>query len=84
MVYLDHNAITPVRPEARAAVATALEVFGNPSSVHAAGRAARDLLDAARGQVASALGAQLSEIVFTSCATEAAALAIRGVVEKAS
>jgi cysteine desulfurase len=80
MVYLDHNAITPVRPEARAAVATALEVFGNPSSVHAAGRAARDLLDAARGQVASALGAQLSEIVFTSCATEAAALAIRGVL----
>ena len=52
MIYLDHNAITPVRPEAREAVLAALDVFGNPSSVHAAGRAARDLLDKARGQVA--------------------------------
>ncbi|HYD43383.1 MAG TPA: cysteine desulfurase family protein [Anaeromyxobacter sp.] len=83
MIYLDHNAITPVRPEARAAVARALEVFGNPSSVHAAGRAARDLLDGARAEVAAALGARPGEIVFTSGATEAAATAIRGVLAAA-
>jgi cysteine desulfurase len=69
-----------MRPEAKAAVAAALEVFGNPSSVHAAGRAARDLLDASRSAVATALGAAPSEIVFTSGATESAALAIRGVL----
>ena len=80
MHYLDHNAITPMRPEAKAAVTAALDVFGNPASVHAAGRAARDLLDHARAQVATALGARLPEIVFTSGATEAAALAIRGVL----
>jgi cysteine desulfurase len=80
VIYLDHNAITPLRPEAIEAVRAALEVFGNPSSVHAAGRTARDLLDRARGQVARALGAEAGEIVFTSGATEAAALAIRGVL----
>ncbi|HEX9291946.1 MAG TPA: aminotransferase class V-fold PLP-dependent enzyme, partial [Anaeromyxobacteraceae bacterium] len=78
MTYLDHNAITPMRPEAKAAVTAALDVFGNPASVHAAGRAARDVLDRARAQVAAALGAQPAEIVFTSGATESAALAIRG------
>jgi cysteine desulfurase len=78
VIYLDHNAITPMRPEALAAVRAALEVFGNPSSVHAAGRAARDLLDRARGQVARALGAAPAEIVLTSGATESAAIAIRG------
>jgi len=80
LLYLDHAAITPVRPEAKAAVLAALDTFGNPSSVHAAGRAARDLLDRARAQVAAALGAQASEIVFTSGATESAALALRGVL----
>lgn len=80
MLYLDHNAITPMRPEAIAAVRGALEVFGNPSSVHAAGRAARDLLDGARARVAAALGAKPGDVVFTSGATESAALAIRGVL----
>ncbi|MGC3997459.1 MAG: cysteine desulfurase family protein [Anaeromyxobacter sp.] len=80
MIYLDHNAITPMRPEAIAAVERALRVFGNPSSIHAAGRAARDLLDGARAQVGSALGARPSELVLTSGATEAAALALRGVL----
>ncbi|HEX7488555.1 MAG TPA: aminotransferase class V-fold PLP-dependent enzyme, partial [Anaeromyxobacteraceae bacterium] len=80
LLYLDHAAITPVRPEAKAAVLAALDVFGNPSSVHAAGRAARDLLDHARAQVAAALGAQASEVVFTSGASESAALALRGVL----
>ena len=80
MIYLDHNAITPVRPAARDAVHLALERFGNPSSVHRAGRDARDVLDLARDRVAHALGARPSEVVFTSGATEAAALAIRGVL----
>ncbi len=80
MIYLDHNAITPVRPEAKAAVAAALDAFGNPSSVHQAGRAARDLLDGARAKVADAIGAAPADVVFTSGATEAAALAIRGVL----
>ena len=84
MIYLDHNAITPVRPEALEAVRQGLDAFGNPSSVHAAGRAARDLLDRARGQVARALGAAPGEVVFTSGATEAAALAMRGALGAAA
>ena len=83
-IYLDHNAITPMRPEAIAAVTGALEVFGNPASVHAAGRAARDVLDRARTSVARAIGAQPSEVVFTSGATESAALAVRGVLGAAA
>ncbi len=84
MVYLDHDAITPMRPEAKAAVTAALEVFGNPSSVHGAGRAARALLDEARATVAAAIGAAPAELVFTSGATESAALAIRGVLDAAT
>jgi cysteine desulfurase len=84
VIYLDHNAITPVRPEALEAVRQGLDAFGNPSSVHAAGRAARDLLDRARGQVARALGAAPGEVVFTSGATEAAALAMRGALGAAA
>jgi cysteine desulfurase len=83
LIYLDHNAITPVRPEAKDAVRAALEIFGNPSSTHRAGRAARDLLDHARAQVAGAIGAAPGEIVFTSGATEGAALAVRGVLAAA-
>ena len=83
MIYLDHNAITPMRPEAVAAVEAALRVHGNPSSIHAAGRAARDLLDAARARAAAALSARPSEIVFTAGATEAAALALRGALAAA-
>jgi cysteine desulfurase len=83
VVYLDHNAITPVRPEAMEAVRLALETFGNPSSVHSAGRAARDLLDLSRDRVARALGARPQDVVFTSGATEGAALAIRGVLAAA-
>ncbi len=76
--YLDWNATTPLRPEARAAMIAAMDVVGNPSSVHAEGRAARALVERARGQVAAALGAEGAEIVFTSGATEAAALAAAG------
>lgn len=76
--YLDWNATAPLRPEARAAMVAAMDVVGNPSSVHAEGRAARALVERARGQVAAALGAAGAEIVFTSGATEAAALAMAG------
>lgn len=77
-VYLDWNATTPLRPEARAAMLAAMDVFGNPSSVHAEGRAARALVERARAQVAQALGAQAADIIFVSSATEAAALACAG------
>lgn len=77
-LYLDWNATTPLRPEAKAAMIEAMEVVGNPSSVHAEGRAAKALIERARGQIASALGAEGADIVFTSGATEAAALALAG------
>ncbi len=83
MTYLDHNAITPMRPESIQAVRAALEVYGNPSSIHGAGRAARDLLDLSRERVARALSARPSEVVFTAGATESAALAIRGALAAA-
>ncbi|NNE51251.1 MAG: cysteine desulfurase [Sulfitobacter sp.] len=77
-VYLDHNATTPLRPEARAAMGAAMDVVGNPSSVHAEGRAAKALVERARARVAGALGAEGADVVFTSGATEAAALALAG------
>ena len=77
-VYLDWNASAPLRPEARDAMIAALEVTGNPSSVHAEGRAAKRLVEKARAQVAEAIGAKSADIVFTSGATEAAALALSG------
>jgi cysteine desulfurase len=77
-IYLDHNATTPVSAEARAAVAEALELPGNPSSIHAEGRAARDLIERARRQVAALLSAAADEIVFTSGGTEANHLALVG------
>lgn len=77
-LYLDWNATAPLRPEARAAMAEAMEVVGNPSSVHAEGRAAKALLERSRARIAAALGADGADIVFTSGATEAAALALAG------
>lgn len=77
-VYLDWNATTPLRAEARAAMVAAMDVVGNPSSVHAEGRAAKALMERARAQVSEALGAEGADIVFTSGATEAAALACAG------
>ena len=75
-VYLDWNATTPLRPEARAAMAHALELGGNPSSVHAEGRQARRLVEEARAAVAGAVGASPRNVVFTSGGTEANALAL--------
>lgn len=77
-VYLDWNATAPLVPEARAAMASACDVIGNPSSVHAEGRAARAVIERARAQVAEATGVVTGEIVFTSGATESAALALAG------
>ncbi len=76
--YLDWNATTPLRAEARASMAAAMDLVGNPSSVHAEGRAAKGLIERARAQVAAALGAEGADIVFTSGATEAAAMACAG------
>jgi cysteine desulfurase len=75
-VYLDWNATTPLRPEARAAIAVAWDLSGNPSSVHAEGRQARRLVEEARGAVAQAVGALPRNVVFTSGGTEANALAL--------
>jgi cysteine desulfurase len=76
--YLDHNATTPIRPEAAEAVARALAVGGNPSAVHASGRAARHLIEEAREQVALLVGADPAGVIFTSGGTEANALALTG------
>ena len=76
-VYLDWNATTPLRREAREAMAGAWEVCGNPSSVHAEGREARRLVEEARALVANAVGARPRNVVFTSGGTEANALALQ-------
>lgn len=75
-VYLDWNATAPLRPEAREAVVRAMDVQGNPSSIHAEGRKARHLIEDARAAVAKALGASAEGIVFVSGGTEANATAL--------
>jgi cysteine desulfurase len=75
-VYLDWNATTPLRPEAREAMAAAWDHLGNPSSVHAEGRQARRLVEDARAAVSGAVGALPRNVVFTSGGTEANALAL--------
>jgi cysteine desulfurase len=80
MIYLDHNATSPLRPEAKAAMERALAVGGNPSSVHAAGRAARAMVEDAREQVAVFAGAKPAEVIFTSGGAESNALALRGAI----
>jgi cysteine desulfurase len=82
MIYLDYNATTPVLDEVVDAMLPYLrEHFGNPSSAHALGRRAREAVEAARADVAALLECAASEVVFTSGATEATNLAIRGVAE---
>ncbi|AWM07350.1 cysteine desulfurase family protein [Bradyrhizobium symbiodeficiens] len=75
-VYLDWNATTPLRPEARRAMLAAWDLVGNPSSVHAEGREARRLVEEARGALAAAVGALPRNVVFTSAGTEANAMAL--------
>lgn len=74
--YMDHNATAPVRPEAAEAVARALTLTGNPSSVHAEGRRARHIVEEARADVAKLVHAKPGEVIFTSGGTEAANLAL--------
>jgi cysteine desulfurase len=83
MHYLDHNATSPLRPESLSAVTQALALGGNPSSIHAYGRAARAVMEAARERVAAGVGAKTSEVIFTSGATESCHLAVFGAAEGA-
>ncbi|MEO8883040.1 MAG: aminotransferase class V-fold PLP-dependent enzyme [Devosia sp.] len=80
-VYLDHNASSPLLPEARAALLAALELTGNPSSVHGHGRALRNTIEDARDRVAALAGADRQQVVFTGSATEAITQAIAGSVK---
>lgn len=81
-IYLDHNATSPLRPEARAAVLAVLETPANASSVHAEGRAAKAALERARAQIARGIGTAARNVTFTSCATEAANLALTPMVQR--
>jgi cysteine desulfurase len=83
-IYLDYNASAPMRPEAIEAMSRAFAAPGNPSSVHAAGRAARALVEEARNAVAALIGGPASTVVFTSGGTEANALAIESAVATGS
>src|SRR5919108_4266048 len=81
-VYFDYNATTPVAPPVvEAVVAATLDLFGNASSVHYFGQQAKAAIDEARSEVAALIGADPSEVVFTSGGTESDNFAIRGVAE---
>ena len=77
MIYLDHNATSPLRPAVKAAMVAALDVTGNPSSVHRAGVAARRIVEDARQAVAGAVGALPGQVIFTAGGTEANTTALR-------
>ena len=79
--YFDWNATAPLRQEARDALQAALALTGNPSSVHAEGRAARTVIERAREQVAQLVGARPADVIFTSSGTEANALALTPAIE---
>jgi len=79
--YFDWNATTPLRDEAREAIADALALPGNPSSVHAEGRAARKAIEYAREEVAALVGARPADVVFTSSGTEANMLALTPAIQ---
>ena len=74
--YLDYNATAPLRPEVREEMIATFDAYGNPSSVHAEGRKARALLEAARAKVAALAGAKPEDVIFTSGGSEANALAL--------
>ncbi len=76
--YLDYNATTPIRPEVVKGVCMAMETIGNPSSIHHEGRQARKLIEQARAQVAELVGAQTKQVIFTSGATEANNMVLKG------
>src|SRR5256885_6884975 len=78
MPYLDHAATTPMRPEAIAALTSAMAEVGNPSSLHGSGRCARRHVEESRERLAAAIGARPSEVIFTSGGTESDNLAVKG------
>ncbi len=82
-VYLDHNATTPLKPAVRAAMVQAMDLVGNPSSVHAFGRSARRAVDEARAAVAALVGVKPAQVLFTGSGTEANNLALRGFPQRA-
>ncbi len=80
-IYLDYNATTPIAPSVQEAMAPFLsEHFGNPSSNHTMGRACYEAIEDSRSKIALMLGADVDEIVFTSCGTESNNLALKGVM----
>jgi cysteine desulfurase len=82
MIYADHNATSPLRPEARDAMLAAFDIGAtNPSSVHTSGRAARAVVERARAQVGGAIGSRAADLIFTGGGTESDALAVQGVVD---
>lgn len=83
-IYLDHNAGAPLSAAARAAMLEALDHSGNPSSLHAEGRSARQVVERARNQVAELVGAPREEVIFTSGGTEADQLGIVGLAQRAA
>src|SRR2546423_7176240 len=85
MIYLDHNATTPMCDAARAAMLPYLtQHFGNPSSIHAAGREGRAAIDDARDKLAALIGAKPHELIFTSGATESCNLGVLGLARGCS
>ena len=76
--YLDYNSTVPLRSEAKQKMIDAMDYIGNPSSVHLEGRAAKNLIENARVKIAESIGAVGADIIFTSGATESAALALAG------
>jgi cysteine desulfurase len=81
MHYLDHNATSPLRPESLSAITYAVATGGNPSSIHAAGRAARAIVEEAREKIAALVNAGAAHVIFTSGATESNTLALFGAAE---
>jgi len=78
LIYLDHNATTPLSADVASAMKEAMDSFGNPSSIHHAGRRSRDLIEDARRKAAQALGCTARRVVFTGCGSESINLAIKG------
>ena len=77
-VYLDYNATTPLREEVKEVIRENLDNFGNPSSLHSFGRKVRELVEEARYHVASLIGAEPKEIIFTSCGSESNNIVLKG------
>src|SRR5687767_1373596 len=83
MIYLDNNATTRVADEVVAAMTPFYrELYGNPHAIHSLGRRSHDAVESARADVATLLGCEASEVIFTSCGTEGNALVIRGLTDR--